>query len=79
MGIIHTVLNHKKIQINEEVYQKFLLNLAQNPKFDHLRELTVEAGKTYYASKRKNGILTPEDEATIQKDIQKAGADAPQS
>lgn len=67
--MFHALKNRKLVKNNEEVYRKFLRNLSQNPKHDYLRELTIEAGRSYYASLRKDGQLLPEDEKAISRDI----------
>ncbi|GAB7389035.1 hypothetical protein BSNK01_28730 [Bacillaceae bacterium] len=74
MGIFGSLFGGKKklIENNKEVYEKFLNKYSQNPRHDYLRQLTIEAGEQYYASLRKDGKLTPEDEEAIRKDLKKA-------
>lgn len=75
MGFLDSIFGKDKEEVinnNKEVYRKFLFNYAQNPTHEYLKQLTVEAGQNYYASKRKNGKLTSEDEETILQDLEKA-------
>jgi hypothetical protein len=67
--MFQTIKNRKLIKNNEEVYHKFLKNLSQNPKHEYLRQLTIEAGRNYYAALRKEGQVLPEDEEAISRDI----------
>ncbi|MBP1934933.1 hypothetical protein [Ammoniphilus resinae] len=61
----------KELLLNQEnLYQKFLWNLQENPNNEHLRQLTIDAGKSYYSLLNK-GTFTAEDEAKIQEDLKK--------
>lgn len=74
MGFLDSLFTDKEeiINNNKEVYRKFLINYGQNPTHDYLKQLTLEAAQKYYASMRKNGKLTTEDEENIAKDMEKA-------
>ncbi|RKD22087.1 hypothetical protein BEP19_13540 [Ammoniphilus oxalaticus] len=62
----------EQLENKKEVYRKFLSNYGRMPEHEYLKELTLEAGQTYYAALRKNGKLTAADEEAIQQDLEKA-------
>jgi len=76
MGFLFGKSKEEMIENNKEVYRKFLLNYGQNPTNDYLKQLTIEAGQNYYGILRKGKKFTAEDEEAIQKDLEKAIADA---
>lgn len=60
------------VEANKEVYRKFLINLAEQPNHEYLRQLTIEAGEQYYGSLRKDGQVTDNDKFAINRDINAA-------